>query len=155
MKSAKKRYEQFDLRRGVDFIGITCVFFCHDGKGRLLLSKRSKKCRDEIGCWDPGGGALEFGEEFEEGVRREVKEEYCCDIEELKFLGAHNVLRKNGNVDTHWVALIFTAKIDPKQVKNGDPEKIDELGWFKLDSLPDPLHSQMPRFIGLLGDVFN
>ena len=29
----------FDLRKGVDFIGVTCVFYCHDGQGNLLLPK--------------------------------------------------------------------------------------------------------------------
>jgi 8-oxo-dGTP diphosphatase len=55
--------------RGIDYIGITCVFFCHDGKGNILLHKRSEKCKDEQGNWDCGGGALEFGEEFDQGVR--------------------------------------------------------------------------------------
>lgn len=38
-----------DLQRGIDFIGITCVFYCHDGQGNFLMHKRSKNCRDEIG----------------------------------------------------------------------------------------------------------
>jgi ADP-ribose pyrophosphatase YjhB (NUDIX family) len=37
---------------------------------------RSKNCRDEQGCWDCGGGSMEFGETFEETVKREVEEEY-------------------------------------------------------------------------------
>ena len=53
-----------DLKRGVNFIGVTCVFVCHDGKGRFLLHKRSKNCRDEQGrCLAPG----ERGEIFVRG----------------------------------------------------------------------------------------
>ncbi len=44
------------MKRGFDYIGVTCVFYCYDKKGRLLLHKRSNKCRDEIGRWDAGGG---------------------------------------------------------------------------------------------------
>lgn len=136
---------QHDLLRGVDHIGITCVFFCHDGKGNFLLHKRSKNCRDEQGRWDNGGGALEFGEDFEEAVRREVKEEYCAEAEEVSFLTASNVLRKNGDIDTHWVALIFAVKIDPKQAKIGEPEKMDGIGWFTKDNMPSHIHSQALR----------
>ena len=31
--------------------------------------------------------------------------------------------------------------INPKKIKNNDPYKIDEIGWFKLSNLPYPLHT--------------
>jgi 8-oxo-dGTP diphosphatase len=146
INQSTKKYLKMDLKRGVDYIGITCVFYCHDGKGKLLLHKRSNNCRDEVGKWDPGGGSMEFGEEFEEAVKREIKEEYCTDVKNLKFLGAHNVVRVNGGKKTHWIALVFVAEVVPEKVSIGDPLKMDDLGWFDVDKLPDPLHSQFPRF---------
>ncbi|EKD90742.1 MAG: hypothetical protein ACD_30C00092G0010 [uncultured bacterium] len=140
------------LKKGVDYIGVTCVFFCHDGRGRFLLHKRSKLCQDEQGNWDAGGGSLEHGEEFEEGVRREIKEEYCTTVLDLKYLGAHNVLRKNKGKKTHWIALIFVARVDAKKVKIGEPKYMDEIGWFTKDNLPTPLHTQHPRFWPLVED---
>lgn len=140
-----KSLEQLDLKRGVDYIGITVVFFCHDGKGKLLLHKRSSKCRDEIGRWDVGGGAMEFGEEFQTAVEREILEEYCDTPSELKFIGPYNILRENGKVKTHWIALLFFAKLNPKKVKIGDPVKMDEIGWFEPSRLPDSLHSNFHR----------
>ena len=131
------------LKRGVDFIGITCTFFCHDGKGNFLLNKRSQKCRDERGTWDCGSGALKFGESFEEGTRREVREEYGVEIKKLQQVQVRNVLRTNHEGEqTHWVAIVFTCLIDAKKVKNGDPDKIEELRWFHYSELPTPLHSQ-------------
>ena len=50
------------MKKGVDFIGVTIVFWCHDGKGNVLLALRGPNCRDEHGTWDPGGGGLEFGD---------------------------------------------------------------------------------------------
>lgn len=138
-----KKYITTDLKRGVDYIGVTCVFYCHDGKGNLLLHKRSNKCRDEIGCWDVGGGSMEFGESFEEAVRREIKEEYCADVVDLKFLGVNNVIRKNGEAKTHWIAVLFAAQVIPEQVKIGEPEKMVEIGWFAVDDLPSPPHSML------------
>jgi ADP-ribose pyrophosphatase YjhB (NUDIX family) len=141
------------MKKGVDYIGITCVFFCHDGQGNFLLHKRSEKCRDEVGRWDCGGGAMEVGETFEQAVRREIKEEYGCDVLDLKFLRANNVLRTNGGEKTHWVALIFAAKVDPKQVINGEPEKMVEVGWFKPDAFPQPLHSCWEEHFGYVKEA--
>ncbi len=135
-----------DLKRGVDYIGITCVFFCHDGKGNLLLSKRSKNCRDEIGRWDVGGGSMEFGEDFEEAARREIKEEYCTDVLDMKFVKHQNVIRQEeGSPRTHWICFLFLAHVNPKKVKNGDPLKIDDIGWFHPTKLPNPMHSMFDK----------
>lgn len=137
------------MKKGVDYIGVCVVFYCHDGKGNIVMHKRSQKCRDEQGRWDVGGGALEHGETFEEAVRREIKEEYCCDVKDIEFLGAHNVLREVNGQKTHWIALIHKTLVDPSQVKNGEPEYIEELGWFNIDKLPSPLHSQFQDAFGL------
>ena len=133
------------VERGVDCIGIACIFLCHDGNKRVLLHKRSANCRDEQGRWDCGGGALEFGEEFEEAVRREVFEEYCAKAREITHLATHNILREHNGAPTHWVALTFAVHVDPAQVKIGEPHKMDDIGWFTLDALPSPLHSKIQK----------
>ena len=144
------------MKKGVDYIGVTCVFYCHDGKGNFLLHQRSEKCKDEQGTWDCGGGGLEFGEEFEEGVKREIKEEYDCDVLNLRFAGVSNVLRKNREkIPTHWIALLFAAEVNPKQVKLGDPEKMIQLGWFKPDEFPEPRHSMLMRHFEMIKEVIN
>lgn len=145
--------KSFDLRKGVDFIGVTCAFYCHDGKGHILLHKRSQVCRDEQGHWDGGGGSMEFGETFEETVKREIREEYCVPVKNLKQIGVFNVLRKNGNVDTHWVKVLFVAEVNPRRVQIGEPEKMDEIGWFAIDKLPKPLHSNTRKDLAVLKNL--
>lgn len=129
------------MKPGIDFVGITTPFYCNDGKGLFLLHKRSKNCRDEHGRWDPGSGKLEFGLTPEENVLKEVQEEYGCSGEIQGRLPAHPIFRTFDGIKTHWLALPFFIKVDPKRVKNNEPEKIDEIGWFRLNSLPDPLHT--------------
>ena len=146
-------YEKIDLKRGVDYIGVACVFFCHDGRGDILLHKRSNKCRDEQGSWDCGAGAMEFGENFENAVRREIKEEYCVESTNLKYTGVNNVLRKNGNVNTHWIAVLFSAEVDPAQVKIGEPDKMDEIGWFPQDNFPSPAHSMLHEHLQMVKNL--
>lgn len=131
--------------KGVDYIGITVCFYCHDNNGNMLLQKRSSACRDEQGTWDCGGGSMEFGETFEDAVRRELKEEYGATPKSIRFCGVNNVLRKNRSKNTHWIAIIFDVVVDPKQIVNNNPERIESLGWFTAEALPQPLHSMYLR----------
>jgi ADP-ribose pyrophosphatase YjhB (NUDIX family) len=135
--------EAIDLRRGIDHIGVSVVSIIHDGKGRILLMKRGKKARDEHGCWDICGGALEFGESIDEAIRREVMEELCTEALDIVFLNAGDAHRTNhDDMKTHWVWLLHSVLVNPKTVKIGEPHKIDEIGWFNMRNLPSPLHSQ-------------
>lgn len=88
-----------------------------------------------------GSGKLEFGQTSQENVLREVLEEYGCFGEIQEQLPAHSVLREWNNVRTHWVAIPFFIKIKPEEVDNKEPERIDQLGWFTLLTLPDNLHT--------------
>ena len=131
------------MKKGVDHIGVTCVFFCHDGNGRVLLHKRSQNCRDEQGRWDCGGGSMEFGETFDQTVRREVFEEYGVLPEEVVNVEAKNVLRTHNETQTHWIAVLHAVKISPDNVKIGEPEKMDDIGWFHIDDFPEERHSML------------
>lgn len=133
------------FHKGIDFTGIAVVFFCHDGKGNYLLNKRSEKCRDEHGCWDPGGGGLEFGDSVIDTLKKEIAEEYCTKVLDYEFLGYRDVHRKQDEKKTHWIALDFKVLVDRKKVKNGEPKKFVELKWFKVKDFPKPLHSQFPH----------
>ena len=135
------------MKKGFDFVGVCVVFFCHDGKGNVLMAKRSQNARDEQGRWDIGGGGVEFGETVEQILRNEIKEEYNADVISFEFLGFRDVHRTHGGKSTHWIALDFKVLVDPNGVKINEPHKFDELGWFKLENLPKPNHSQFRTFL--------
>lgn len=137
------------MKKGEDYTGIAIVYFCHDGKGGVLLNKRSDNCRDEQGKWDIGGGGLDFGDTVENTLKKEIKEEYCTDVLSYQFLGYRDVHRENNGKKSHWIALDFKVLVDSSKVKNGEPHKFDSVEWFKLDNLPEPLHSQLPKFVDL------
>jgi ADP-ribose pyrophosphatase YjhB (NUDIX family) len=137
------------MKRGEDYVGVAVVYFCHDGKGNVVLSKRGAKSRDEHGTWDPGGGGVDFGERVEDALRREVREEYSADIIEYEFLGVRDVHRTEKGVRSHWIALDYKVLVDPTQVANGEPHKLDAVEWFSMTNLPEPLHSQFPGFLEL------
>lgn len=140
--------EELRRHKGISFPGITTVFICHDGQGKIFLTKRSKSTRDEHGRWDPGGGGLKHGQTIEDNLRRELKEEYNAEALKLDFVGYYDVFRESPDGQpTHWVAFLFAVLVDPKKIRINEPEMIDGQGWFGLDDLPTPLHSQWPNIL--------
>jgi 8-oxo-dGTP pyrophosphatase MutT (NUDIX family) len=111
------------------------------------MAKRSNQARDEKGCWDIGGGGLEFEDGVEETLKKEILEEYCTEVVSFEFLGYRDVRRENNGVKTHWIALDFKVLVSPETIKIGEPHKFDDIGWFSTDNLPSPLHSQLPTFL--------
>jgi 8-oxo-dGTP diphosphatase len=138
--------------KGVDYTGVSVVYFCHDGKGNVLMAKRSQNSRDEQGVWDIGGGGLEFGQTPEECLRTEIFEEYRAQVISYEFLGFRDVHRTHNGKKTHWIALDFKVLINPEGVKIGEPHKFDDIGWFKIVALPKPGHSQFPEFFNRYKD---
>ena len=53
----------------------------------VLMLKRSDYMDKFAGEWDLPGGHIQVGEEFEVGMKREVKEETDLDIGECTFVG--------------------------------------------------------------------
>lgn len=140
------------LKKGVDYIGNTVVFFCHDGNGNFVLAKRSVNCRDEHHMWDAGGGGVEFGDTFEKTLRDEIRQEYCTDVLAFELLGHREVFREQEGLPTHWIAFDYLVLVDRSQVAIGEPHKFDALDWFTLDTMPEELHSQFPNFLRLYHD---
>ncbi len=142
------------LRAGIDYIGITTPFYCNDGKGNFILHKRSENTRDEKGRWDFGAGQLQFGEEVEAGLLRELKEEYGVSGEIQEQLPAHSILRIH-NTQTHWLAIPFFVKVDIHKAHITEPNKFSEIGIFRLDNLPQPLHSGVQMSLAKYQAFFN
>lgn len=122
------------MKAGIDYIGIATPFYCNDGRGRFLFQKRK-------GAWSPGSGHLEFGLTPEENVVKEVAEEYGCRGEIQEQLPMHFTLYLQEGTERHWLSIPFFVRVDPQEAKNNEPGKIEEIGWFSLSDLPEPLHA--------------
>lgn len=124
--------------KGIDYIGVSVGALIVNDKGEIFLSKRSINTRNQQGCWETPGGAVDFGEKRENAIKREIKEEFGVDIEIIKpFQTVDEILPKEKQ---HWVATIFLAKIiGNKKPKIMEPRKCDAIGWFSINNLPTPL----------------
>ncbi len=142
------------MKIGFDYIGVVTPFYCHDGRGNLLLHKRSTNCRDEHGAWDPGSGKLEWGITLQENVLKELMEEYGCKGEIQDQLPAHDVFRIVEGKKVHWVVVPFFIKVNPDEVKINEPDKMDEIGWFTIDTLPPSLSKGFEYSFKYCNDYF-
>ena len=138
--------------KGVDYIGIAVVFFCHDGAGNFVMHMRGEACRDERGRWDFGGGGVKFGETLDNALVREIKEEYGVTPIKVESLGVDECFREEDGTKSHWLIYRYKVEVPREQVINNEPNKHKELGWFTLDNLPAPLHSNLPRELEKYGE---
>lgn len=116
------------------------VMLLRDGK--VLLGKRhedpekASSLLKGAGTWTMPGGKLHFGESFEEGARREVKEETGVDLRNVKIITVTNDIVE----DAHFVTLGLLSEDFEGGAEVEEPDEITEWGWFGLDDLPSPLY---------------
>jgi 8-oxo-dGTP pyrophosphatase MutT (NUDIX family) len=130
------------MKAGIDFTGVAVSVYCHDKDGYFLFHKRSENCRDERGTWNNGGGKLEFGESPEETLKRELSEEYGCSGSIEEALPPQSFLQVlPDGTKKHWIILPYIVLVDRLEAKMNEPESMTEIGWYKLNELPSPLHA--------------
>ena len=119
------------MKAGIDYIGVGMGALIFNNDGKLLLAKRGKKAKNERGKWEIPGGALEFGETFAEGLKREIQEELDIEIEVggILQLCDHIISEEK----QHWVAPTYFCKIISGIPKILEPEKCEEIGWFSIE----------------------
>lgn len=123
--------------------------------GRVLIGKKEEDEEHPIGGkWHILGGHLEHGEELEEAVRREVKEETGLDVEVHQLVDAmafswkeddpENCLRFVYHVESE--SGDAEAMDDLEEVKWVQPEKLDK-ELCKKDSERIMKRSRMKNFV--------
>ncbi|MBI4054241.1 MAG: NUDIX domain-containing protein [Candidatus Doudnabacteria bacterium] len=101
--------------------------------GKVLMTKR----RGALGHGEFGtvGGHVEYGEHPIDTVKREAREELGIEIGNIKFLDCASVIKYG----KHYIDLSFTADIISGEPKVLEPERIEGVGFYPLDDLPEPI----------------
>lgn len=105
---------------------------------KILLGKRHKspnRADSELrgeGTWTMPGGKLEYGETFEEGATREVKEETGIILKDQKVICINN----DKNEYAHFVTVGLFSDDFEGEPRIMEPDEITEWKWFELDNLP-------------------
>lgn len=132
---------------GRDYIGVGAGGILSNGRQQILLLRRNKE--PEVGKWSIPGGAIEYGENVEDALTREMREEIGmrCDIS--LFLGFCNYILPDRS--RHWISLFFVVEaLDAGcNPMNMEPDKHSDMRWFDLDALPEELTSNTQKAIAL------
>jgi 8-oxo-dGTP diphosphatase len=108
---------------------------------KVLLGKRHddpEKASSEMsgeGTWTMPGGKLEFGESFEDGAIRELKEETNIDARRVKVMCIENSIGPKA----HFVTIGLFAEEFEGEAMVMEPDEITQWEWFGLDSLPEKI----------------
>ena len=110
--------------------------------GRVLLGRRHsdpEKADSELhgeGTWTMPGGKLEYGESFEDGAKREVREETNLLLKDVKVICVNN----DKNEFAHFVTVGLFSDNFSGEPRVMEPDEIVEWKWFDLDNLPTPMY---------------
>lgn len=120
---------------------------------QVLLGKR---CGSHgAGYYAAPGGHLEYGESFEAGVRREVREETRLEITNIRLLAVGGYLFPRADGERHYVDIDFVCEAPTGIAQCCEPAKCEGWAWYELDALPAPLFIVTQRMIERLqtGDI--
>ena len=100
-----------------------------NGKGQILLQKRSMKKDVAPGRWDTSvGGHVDPGESPEEAARREM-------LEELGVEGAIELLHSYIHSNAYETELVYTFLARREDGFKFDPAEIDEIRFWDLEEI--------------------
>lgn len=123
-----------------------------DDKNRILLVKHKEERGGYWqGKWICPGGELEVGEEIEEGIKREVKEETNLDIELMKpLVPFERIVKTNAKTTLHVIYIDYVAKLLDGELKVASD--IGEALWIEKKDIPkvwQELHPDTQRLFEL------
>ena len=112
------------------FVGVGVVIICN---GRILLEKR--KNEPGKGKWSIPGGLVELGEEVEQTVIREVKEETGLEVGDPKHIDVVSNLEldEKGRIKYHFVIIDYFVKLKGGKLKASSDAA--ELRWVEFDEV--------------------
>jgi 8-oxo-dGTP diphosphatase len=103
-------------------------------RGRLLMLRRAEGASHGGGTWSLPGGWVDFGEEPEEAVFREVREETGVAVRDPRLL---DVVANTYGADLHVVCAFYAVEHDYGAAENREPGKHEHVGWEDPSRLLD------------------
>ncbi|MBQ2315491.1 MAG: NUDIX domain-containing protein [Treponema sp.] len=112
----------------IQMVGCAFLPLNRDNK-KILISKRSMHKKHFPGLWEVIGGNLEFGEDFEDCVIREVQEEINAGIKHLEHLHSRAMYLNN----LMYITVAYYGELLDEPVFN--KEEISEIKWISKEEL--------------------
>lgn len=108
-------------------------------RGEILIGKKEEKDDHPIsGKWHILGGHLEHGEQVEQAIKREVKEETGLDVNIHQAVDVMTFSWDGEDKDA--LQIVFHCETEKRDEEALDD--LDEVKWVKPDELTDEVHSE-------------
>jgi len=114
-------------------VGLGVIIVNADGK--ILVGKRKGAHAPKYSI---PGGRLEMGETFEDGIKREIKEETNLDILDPQVIAVTNNLETYKEEGKHYISVVLLVKKYSGELKNMEPQKCEGWEWCDPHNLPEP-----------------
>jgi ADP-ribose pyrophosphatase YjhB (NUDIX family) len=113
-------------------------------RDKVLLIKKNNKQKIGPGSWLLPGGTLEFNEEIELSLIREIKEETNLKIIDLQLLASKKMIIE----DTHWLGIYFLVNIENEDdLINVEKDKHESIKFVSLQEVPSLKDYSILQFI--------
>lgn len=119
------------MKPGFDYIGIGVGALITNYEGKIFLTLRGPKAKNERGLWAKPGGAVEFGETTQQALQREVMEEFGIEIKVREVLQVCNHILPHEH--QHWISISYICEISKGKPQNKEPDKCSDMGWFTIE----------------------
>lgn len=135
-RGAPKSLRRWGVRLVEPRFTVTAGAVVRDERGRVLLLEHVFRAGNG---WGIPGGFIERGEQPEEAVRRELREEVGLELEEAELAFVRTLNRPTQ------VEIIFRCR--PRGSMGPRSMEIKHAQWFALDQLPEGLTRDQRRII--------
>lgn len=104
-------------------------------KGEMLILERSKINQSFQGCWQLPEGKVEFGEEIEKALTREIQEETGLSVRSTKLLFATTCVMDVQDKSYHVVRLVYEVKWEGHIILSTDHSTFRWISLKNIDQL--------------------
>jgi 8-oxo-dGTP diphosphatase len=111
---------------------LACYWVLIEKDSIMLLRRVNTGFED--GNYSMIAGHLDGDETVKQALKREVKEESSVDLD-VNDMEILHTMHRNAP-DREYIDFFISASKWKGEIKNMEPEKCDDLNWFKLNDLP-------------------